>query len=409
MNPRLTGWVFVAFLPLTAFAANFDAAASTNALGLELYRQVGAEQPGNLVLSPYSIETALAMVYAGAAGETRQQMADALHWAIDDDAAQTGFSQLRTAIDAAMDRSTAAGAEWHIANRLFAERRYEFRDSFFATLRDHYGADLERVDFRDGAEASRQTINHWVEQQTHARIQSLLPAESIKPNTRLALINALYLNAKWQDPFKKKNTRDRAFHATAASSHRVPTMEQTSWFGYAHEQNVTVVSLDYVGDQLQCLILLPDQGVSLDTFVSKLQPADFARWAKLREHRSEIALYLPKFRLAGTTLPLGSALRTLGIKSAFDEPRGSANFDRIAPRKPDDYLALDDVYHQAFVLLDEEGTEVAAATGGLVLGTFGVTESKPIEVHVDRPFVFAIQDHRTGTCLFLGRIANPGP
>ena len=185
---------------------------------------------------------------------------------------------------------------------------------------------------------------------------------------------------------------------------------QAGYLGYAHKDGLTVVALDYLGRELQCLILLPDKDRSVDAVAAMLKPAALARWAKLgNETRATlITLHLPRFRIEGTTFPLGSALRQLGVKSAFDEPPGSANVDRIAPRRPNDYLKFSEVFHQTFVALDEERTEAAAATAvSIALAGSRATPPPPIEVRAHRPFLFAIQHRASGACLFLGRITDP--
>ena len=186
-------------------------------------------------------------------------------------------------------------------------------------------------------------------------------------------------------------------------------MQRTASLAYAVEEGLTIVTLDYLGSGLQFVIVLPDEGQTVDVAAARLTPAHFARWAKLGDTgRRDVALYLPKFKVEGATIPLGATLRALGMNSAFDVPRGSADFDGIAPRRPDDYLALSDVFHQTYVALDEDGTEAAAATAVVVVEvTSVVIRPPPIEVHVDRPFLFAIQHRASGACLFFGRVMDP--
>jgi len=227
--------------------------------------------------------------------------------------------------------------------------------------------------------------------------------------TRLVLVNALYLKAPWATPFEKLATTPRAFRFTPGSSSDVPTMQLTGYLGYAAADGYTAVALDYLGGGLQFVIVLPDASQTMDTVAARLTPAHFAQWANLKKNSPKnVALYLPKFKVTGGTIPLGPALRTLGMTSAFDVPTGSANFDGIAPRQPDDYLKISDVYHKTYVAVDEEGTEAAAATAVVITTTTAIGNiDPPIEVHVDRPFLFVIQDCASGACLFLGRIANP--
>ncbi len=402
-------------------AEEFDAAAAANAVGLDLYRQLASTSAGqNLVLSPYSIESALALAYAGAAGDTRAEMARVLHLPNGNGPLQSGFDRLRTALDATAEASKATAATrtrngsptdaiaWNAANRLFGQQGYAFRDTFLALMQDGFAAPFQAMDFRASAEPARLSINAWVADQTRQKIMDLIPPGGVSAATRLVLVNALYLKAPWDAPFPKAQTEPRVFHPATGADRQVPTMLSSSFLGYATEGGLTIVTLDYLGSGLQFVILLPEPNQNLDAAIAALTPADFTRWANLREtNRREVILYLPKFTVPGLTVPLGSALRALGMKSAFDLPAGSANFDGIAPRTPADYLAISDVFHQTFIALDEEGTEAAAATAVVVGTTSAPVGPPPVEVHVDRPFAFAIQHRATGACLFFGRIADP--
>ena len=186
-------------------------------------------------------------------------------------------------------------------------------------------------------------------------------------------------------------------------------MQRTGSLAYLKLPNLSLVALSYLGGDLQFLIILPEADQSPDSVAATLTAQQLARWSRLSEiaSRSLVSLYLPKFRVEGATLPLGASLRALGINSAFDEPQRSANFDRIAAKKPDDYLKISEVFHQTFIALEEAGTEAAAATA--IPMSFGASASskKPTEVRIDRPFLFAIQHRASGACLFLGRITDP--
>lgn len=248
-----------------------------------------------------------------------------------------------------------------------------------------------------------------MEDQTKEKIRNLVSPGGVTSDTRLVLVNALYLKAPWHTPFEKSATVPLPFHLSVGTTRDVPTMRRGGSLGYVHENGLTVVALDYLGRELRCLILLPDEGRAVDAAAAALTPADFTRWKKLAGDipPTRIVLHLPRFRIEGATLPLGLALRQLGMKSAFDEPLGNANFDRMARRRPDDYLKISEVFHQTFIALDEEGTEAAAATAVMSFAGSAVNPQKPIEVRVDRPFLFAIQHRASGACLFLGRITDP--
>ena len=188
-------------------------------------------------------------------------------------------------------------------------------------------------------------------------------------------------------------------------------MQTGGLLGYAVEDGMTIVTLEYLGRGLQLVIALPDEELPPAAAAARLTPAHFARWASLGDTgRRDVVLYLPKFKTEATTLPLAGTFQALGMKQAFDEPIGTANFERMAPRRPEDYLAISKVFHQTFVALDEEGTEAAAATAIVmttVASSVAAPTRPPVVVRVDRPFFFAIQHRASGTCLFLGRINDP--
>lgn len=407
-------------LDLPAMPFNF--AESTNAIGLDLFRDVGATKAGeNFILSPYSIESALALAYAGADGDTRTEMARVLRLPADDPTLQQGFVGLRRALDKMVEnsqriiaaRTVLAGTrldpiEWGAANRLFGQRDFAFRAPFLALMNEGFEAPLQLLDFRADPEVARATINGWVEEQTRQRIRNLI-SEPLQRSTRLVLVNALYLKAPWDTPFEKTRTVPRPFRSPTDGPRDVPTMHRTDFLGYAAEEGLTVVTLDYLGGELQCVIILPAEGQSVDAAAARLTPAHFARWSKLREgSRRYVALALPKFKFESPSVNLSNALIALGMRQAFDRPQGSANFDRISPRTPNEYLAITDVYHQTFVALDEEGTEAAAATAVVMATTSSASVPPPaIDVRVDRPFLFALQHGASGACLFLGRITDP--
>jgi len=417
---------FVLLAPLlasVALADTGDVVTAINALGLDLYRAQPASD-GNLLLSPYSIQDALAMTYAGAAGDTRAEMQRVLHYPADDTELHSGFAELARELGQIQQDSAqlvASGAkeegrnpstpiELHVANRLFVQEGYELRAPFLALVKDDYGAEPELLDFAHATEQARSTINGWVEEQTKGKIHDVIPAGGLSEKTRLALANAIYLHAGWEKPFDANWTKPAEFFVHGTDSTMVPTMNNTEHtYGYLHRDDFTAVSVQYVGGGLQFLILLPDAHDGLPALEHKITPALLAECAALPA--SFVDLYLPKFKLVPPSIKLGSQLQKLGLKTAFDQPKRSANFDRMAPRKPDDYLAIGEVYHKAFLSLDEEGTEAAAATVVEMMEAAGAmydpNKPEPIEVHVDHPFIFAIQHVPTGECLFLGRVSDP--
>lgn len=359
------------------------------------------------------------MTYAGADGRTREEMARVLSYPADEKSLQVNFAELRAALERVVEQS-AKGVEdikklggnrealqLRVANRLYGQRGFAFRDPYLSLLRDVYLAPMEQVDFGAGADDVARRINAWVEEQTAGRIAKLILPGELDGNTRLVLVNALYLKAAWTNAFPKEGTVARPFHLHgAATTTDVPTMARRGSMGFRNFQGFTAVSLPYDNGDLQLLLLVPMTPDGIAGVQAALTATVLAECTEMK--REDVDLWLPKFRLEPPTMHLSDSLQSLGMRSAFDIPEGSANFDRMAPRKPDDYLKISAVLHKTFVNLDEDGTEAAAATAVVMAAGARFEEPKePRIVHVDRPFLFAIQHRPSGACLFLGRVTDP--
>ena len=420
MKVFLTLHLFGALLASMAYGATgFDlAATATNQLAVDLHRQLAAGNE-NLCVSPYSIESALAMTFAGADGETRSEMARVLHFPSDASALPASFASLQRSLEE-MSAKTAELVKQakrfggpsepitlSIANRLFAQKGYDFRQAFLSLVKQNYGAAFEPIDFVADPPGATQHINKWVADQTRNRIRDLIPAGALNETTRLVLANALYLKASWADPFSEKATKPEPFHVHGGAAVDVPMMRKMDrHFGYAKRAGFTAVSLLYTGNDLQFLVLLPDDVNGLHALESKLTAEMLAECAKLETR--DVDLHLPKFKIELPTMALARNFEVLGMKTAFDQPPGSANFDRMAPRKPNDYLYISQVFHKTFIAVDEKGTEAAAATAvAMMAGSAMIQRPPPVEVKVDRPFLYAIQHVPSGVCLFLGHVTNP--
>jgi serpin B len=413
--------LFGALIAAMSYGAtgNDLAATATNKLAVDLHRQLATGNE-NLCVSPYSIESALAMTFAGADGETRSEMARVLHFPSDASAVSASFASLQHSLEEMSAKTAELVKEskkfggpsepitLSIANRLFAQKGYEFREPFLALVKQNFGAGFELLDFVHDSSRATQHINKWVADQTRDRIRDLIPSGALDETTRLVLANALYLKASWVDPFSEKATRPEAFHVHGSASVDVPMMQKRDkHFGYAKRERYTAVSLPYTGDDLQFLVLLPDDVNGLRALESKLTSETLAECAKLQTR--DVDLHLPKFKIEPPTIALAEKFEALGMKTAFDQPRGSANFDRMAPRKPNDYLYISQVFHKTFIAVDEKGTEAAAATAVAMMAATALRSPPPppIEVKVDRPFLYAIQHVPSGVCLFLGRVTDP--
>ena len=397
-----------------------SAAAPVNALGIDLLKKT-SRPDATALLSPYSIQSALAMAYAGAEGVTREEMTNALHYSKDEATLHQSFAALRKTLEEVM-RSSAESSERErqfsatndplvltIANRLFGQSGYEFRQSFPGLLKDSYAAPFEPMDFKkDPALAARQ-INAWVENQTRQRIRNLVAETALNELTRLVLVNAIYLKAPWAEPFEISATKPGPFYVNGSQGVDVPTMNKRHELPFAQGDGFVAVSLPLTYP-LQFQIFLPAKRDGLAQLEKQLISDMFA--GKIKWERRDVMLSLPRFKIEPPVLSLSAALQALGMKTAFDIPPGSANFDRIAPRRPGDYLAISDVFHKTFLNLDEKGIEAAAATA-ILFRAGGIHQPpKPVEVRVDHPFLFAIvtqlkSESGGATCLFLGHITDP--
>ena len=418
----VSGFIFLqAALACPALADDTGFAAITvNALGVDLLAHV-AKPNENALLSPYSIQSALAMTYAGAAGETKAEMAKVLHYPDDEAALHRSFADFRRELETIHERTErlvknpahesgpSEPVTLEIANRLYGQSGYAFRPAFLSLVKDNYGAPFQPVDFLHAAESVRGEINGWVSERTHNRINDLIPTGGVNATTRLALVNTIYFKAAWAEKFLEYSTRAEPFFVGGTQVEKVQTMlHQSRHFGYMRGQGFEAITIRYVGEEVQLLILLPDEKNGLAALEAKLTPQLLVKCSNPAP--AELIVHLPKFKLEPPSIPLGSVLQSLGMKTAFDQPRGKADFDRMAPRKPNDYLALSEVFHKAFLALDEQGTEAAAATAVAMKAVFAMMDnprSEPIEVRVDHPFLFAIQHRASGACLFLGRVVDP--
>jgi len=417
----MKNFLFLAMLASVAPAVAADlqtASLAVNQLGLDLLPRAGAPTE-NALLSPYSIQVALAMTYAGADGATRAELSRVLHFPSDDAVLHASFAALAQALADAVAQQhqrneqmrkyggQSDDIELRVANRLFGQQGYEFRAPFLAVLKDRYHAPFETLDFRRNPENARRHINEWVEAQTAKKIIDLIPGGGLTEYTRLVVTNALYFKAPWDHSFERVATANLPFHIRGVAPQDVPTMRKQFSLPYAKHDGFTAVALPYAGRDLQFLILLPDAPDGLAALEKELTPELLAGCATMNSQL--VSLELPKLKFQPPTLSLGGALQALGLKTAFDQPRGSANFDRMAPRKPNDYLFIGEVFHKTFLALDEEGTEAAAATAVAMVAGLGIfsTPPQPIVVKVDHPFLFAIQHREGGACLFLCRVTDP--
>lgn len=396
----LSAVLFVA--PMTQAAAqtaganaNEKVAAMNNDFAFDLYGRLSSGA-GNQFFSPTSIQTALAMAWAGARGATAEQMARTLHLDAEPDAG----SRLGAFLRGLNESGSKGDYELSVANALWGLTGYPFTPSYLAQVEKDYGGHLAELNFVTDPNGSRKTINDWVAGQTHDKIKDLLPPGSIVPATRLVLTNAIYFKGKWDQPFNKSKTRDAEFAVDSSRKVTAPFMYQQAKFKYAEDDHVQVLELPYGHGELAMRIFLPRNADQLGTVEHGLTPSDFAQWTN-RLQREDVQVWLPRFKVE-TAYSLEDVLPAMGMPLAF-EP-GRADFSGMSSASS---FFISAVIHKAYVQTDEEGTEAAAATGVTMHATAVLVRHEPKQFRADHPFLFAIVHQPSGAILFMGRLNSP--
>jgi len=372
-----------------------------SAFAFDLYRQLRGEE-GNLFYSPHSISVALAMTYAGARGETAEQIARTLHFLLEQEDLHPTFNWLDRELAARAEGPTgkeSEGFRLNIVNAIWGQKGYDFLESFLDVLAENYGTGLRILDFIEETEESRLTINRWVSDQTEGRIEDLIPQGVTDELTRLVLTNAIYFDAAWQYPFNERDTSNGPFYLLDGGQVTVPMMRQTESFGYAKGHGYRAVELPYYGGELSMVILLPESG-EFRAFEEALHPQKVGDIISVLK-RTPMVLTMPKFEF-GSELELRDTLAGMGMPIALIP---AADFTGMSDMPDAHELYIYDVIHQAFVSVDEAGTEAAAATA-VIVKTVSAPVQPPVEVTIDRPFIFFVRDIDTGAVLFLGRVMN---
>ena len=363
-------------------------------------------QKGNLFYSPYSISVALAMTYAGSKNNTSIQMADALSFLLSQERLHPAFNFLDLELKSRNKDGSGKdgkGFKLNIVNAIWAQEDFNFEEPFLDILAVNYDAGVRIVDFINNAEDSRNTINEWVSDQTEDRIKELLPPGSIDFLTRMVLTNAIYFNAAWGIPFDEEATKNGNFILKDGNSVSVPMMFLSQSSGEKGERistacgdNYKAVELPYENGELSMLIILPDSG-KFDEFEKDFS-SNILKGIVSSLHETRILIRMPKFEYS-SEFSLSDILKSMGMTDAFDEM--NADFTGIY-NGPEGKLFIKEVYHKAFISVDEKGTEAAAATG-VVIGIYCF----PGQIEINRPFIYLIRDIETGTILFMGRVLNP--
>lgn len=369
------------------------AAQTSNLFAADLQRLLGAEA-GNLFLSPASISAALAMTAAGAEGETRKEMLAVLRAEEDPNAWLRGMGGLSRLLN-----TSGPGYTLQMANRLWGQNGYQFRADYLTRLENDFAAPLGQLDFSDSPEPSRKTINDWVADQTRDRIKNLLPSGSITSLTRLVLTNAIYFKADWRDEFNKKLTKDQPFSCADGKQIKLPLMNQEKEFSYAEDETVQVLEMPYKSGGLSMVVILPKERLGLSAVERQLTDERLAGWLGQLESQ-KVNVFFPKFKLE-TQFSLAEALKELGMPRAFSN---AAEFGGMSTAEP---LNISDMVHKAFVEVDEQGTEAAAATGVIMTTRAAPIQREPKVFRADHPFLFLIRHQDSGAVLFSGRLSQP--
>jgi serpin B len=383
--------------PMNTLAANNNErlVEGNSAFALDLYARLKSAD-GNLFFSPYSISTCLAMTYAGARGDTAAQMARTLHFDTNQNQLAVSFGELQSQLNKA--RGTP-GIELDIANGLWGQTDHRFVPAFLDLAGQKYEANLRQVDFRTGAETTRTEINDWVNHTTKGKISDLIQPGVLAPTTRLVLVNAIYFKGQWTHPFSKSNTLNAPFSVSANQKIEAPLMNLTAEFRYAEVEGLQLLELPYAGDGLSMVILLPKATDGLTSVEGLLKGQILDTWlAQARDQR--VNVYLPKFKMSAR-FGLAPTLAEMGMSDAFSS---RADFSGMDGERD---LFISAVVHKAFVDVNEEGTEAAAATGTM-MRSMAVFRPQPIPTfRADHPFILLIRDTHSGSILFLGRVVDP--
>lgn len=371
---------------------------ANNQFALDYYSKVKEKEIGNIFFSPFSISSAFVMTYEGARGQTADEMRSVFYFPEDENLRRSEYASLFSEIN-------KGNKEYELtsANALWAERNYRFLENYLGNVETYYGGKATNLDFVNNSEGSRVRINDWVEDQTKSRIKDLIPSGAINGSTRLVLTNAVYFKGEWIKTFNEDETKEEDFRTNENETVKVQMMrrlDEEATFGYMENDYLQILEMPYSGDELSALFLLPKDD-SLEDLEDLLSIENLLGWKRnLKEQ--QVKVYIPKFKFE-TKYFMSGDLREMGMPLAFSD---SADFSGMTGNKD---LKISEAIHQAFVEVNEEGTEAAAATA-VVVGLKSVASEKIPEIPIfraDHSFIFLIQQKDTGNILFIGRVANP--
>ncbi|XP_038055916.1 serpin B6-like [Patiria miniata] len=377
-----------------------NAVKASNTFASYIFRVLteGGGSNNNIFFSPLSISTALAMTFMGARGETASQMSQVLHFnVLEESVLHQSFADLSALIFRAAIPCTLVAA-----NRLFGPKGLDVLATFVDDSKKYYGAGMEILDFIGDGEGSRQHINSWVEKQTANRIKDLLAAGSINAMTRLVLVNTIYFKGDWADKFRYQDTNFNGTFRTVGGYEKITMMRKTDKFNYARDDSMSssILELPYLKNEVSMFIVLPDQVDGLADVQKKLSQEKIDSWvteARMRDSPT-VMVYLPRFNLEQDFV-LNDVLRKMGMNDPFDVAK--ADFSGMTGDKD---VFISKVIHKAFLKVNEEGSEAAAATSWLVIQS---SDFGPLKFMADHPFLLFIYDNKSGAVLFMGQLCQP--
>ena len=394
----LSSFPTLTLTPTTSTSSTFkdysSITSANNQFNLDLYKNLIQKEKSNIFFSPYSIFSAMAMVYEGALGKTAEEIKAVFHFP-ETNILRNNFYELYSKLN-----QKGKDFELKTVNALWLQKDYPFLSSYLALLEKYYGGKARNLDFVNETEKSRQIINQYIEEETNKKIKNLIPEDSISPMTRLVLTNAIYFKGVWLWNFDEKMTNNEKFFIRPDFSVEVPVMNmrpEEAEFNYYEDETVQVLELPYKGGKMIMIVVLPRQIISdrnLLSFESSLTEEKLKAYQTKMEKTKLDAIALPKFKLR-TNYFLNENLIDLGMPTAFSE---RADFSKITGKKD---FSISTVIHQAFVEVDEKGTEAAATTAAFIFESMGKI------FRADHPFLFYILDKETGTILFFGRVVDP--
>ena len=367
-----------------------------NQFAFDLFKAINLSHDENLVISPFSISAALAMTYAGADGTTAEEMAKTLHFYSGQERFHKDFSAWMNAI---IERGEVKD-KLEVANSLWPQEDYPFRNDFINLIKEFYDSALFKVNYRGDREQIKQRINTWVEDNTNQLIKNLIKPGVLTDDTRLVLVNAIYFLSDWKIAFDEKVTHSAPFYITPEKTVNVPLMYMEDDLQYADTENFQVLELEYEGGDFSMVVVLPAKGTNINNFIDDFDVETFIQTLGKME-KQKVEVYLPSFKVR-SNFDLEKLLAEMGMPEAFSN---KADFGRMTDLQD---LKIDKVIHEAFIDVNEEGTEAAASTAVVIIRKSAMVDPpEKTTFRADRPFVYAIKDNSTQSVLFMGKTLNP--